>query len=1254
MEKQQIIKAVKDHHEKNLYAEKWPLRYASFASIVSIILGAGALIAWVFYLWLPHLLETLLLDIKPNDAICFLLLGMALWVRLEKQKEYTRYLAEVCAAIVFLISTLSLLEYFFNINLGLDQGIFKNLLPLSEMPIYPGRMTPLTATNFVLLSFCLYFLDDKNIRFGVQQLFVSLVLIISFFQLLGHIYSTTSSDIIYGVTQRYSQVGIPAIINFIILSMGVLFARPARGLSYLLTSNAYGGVLARRLIPPALILPVIFGYIEVLARRNDIISLSMGNALLIMAIAIVFTVIILVNAHYLNVVDINRQDIERAYKYKQMQLQAILDHTTAAISICDLEGKYLLVNRQFEKLTRHSMREIIGKRFVEVLPQSQAEENLRNNAHVIQTRTPMSIERTFKIDNEQRTFLINKFLLLDTFHMPYALCEISTDVTEINQMHAILREREERLSLALKSAEAGSWSWDIKNNVIVWDEYFYQLFGLKEGTLSAKFESMFNFIHPEDRHRVEDELKKILKRGTEYESEYRILQQDGTVRYLSVRGHLYRDHANVPIRMAGICWEVTARKVAEEELRHAKETAENLALEAEAANRAKTAFLATMSHEIRTPLNGVIGMTGLLYDTSLSHEQHDAIDAIRLSSESLLTVINDILDFAKIESEHMELDVVDFNLHGLVEDTLDVIAATIRKKNINLGVYVDPQIPAWFKGDPIRLRQVLNNLLNNAAKFTDKGEISVRVKPLEESEGTLVVPNKMRLKFEVSDTGIGIRPEINVRLFKPFSQGDVYSTRRYGGTGLGLVISKRLVEMMGGEVGVESTPGHGSTFWFTVYMQPCVEKSETQVVNNIEHFKDIHVLCVDDSAINRDMMLQQMMQWHMRGEMASNAAEGLSKMLKAVDEHDPFQVVIIDNLMMGMSGLEMIKVIRGLQAVQEVQVILLTGLDATISAEEMQNLNIAQCVIKPIHSAKLCEAMSVVIEKNHMQANKFIASQEKSLEESTAQILLAEDNDLNKQVALRILKKLGYEADAVKNGVEALKAVQKHAYELVLMDCQMPEMDGYTATEEIRKLEENKDKHIPIIALTAHALKGDKDRCMQAGMDGYLSKPIDVRALSNTLQQWLGKKSAPTEIEMQAAALGNRASEKQKVATLAGGGTQVETEVVEPIIDMDRIHLILGEDRMVIKEFLNVFIVSTQEILVQLQPAVSQRNAQLAKELLHRLKGSAGNSGISRIYMASLHGEELVLQGDWQAIDTLLQKLIKLFEDLQEEVKTRF
>lgn len=1214
------------------FQSEWSVIFAKLASAIAIIGGALIICVWTFYFWMPTNIVNTMVALKPNAAICFILAGIALWIQCDTAGTYARNLAQVCAGFIFLIAFLTLFEYFFNINLGIDQSLFSNPILGKEDVLPPGRMSPFLASIFVLTGFVLFFMRNQVITYRVNQLFLSIILLLLIFEFLNHIYKIGKFPTILGVADVYSQMAMPTLLVFMLLELGILFARPEHGIASIISSENSGGLLARRLIPPAIILPIALGYLGFAGHWVTSNVEEFKISLLVLTTIFLFATFILMHAYFVDRVDVERKLAEQALRMSQAQLQAILDHTNAVIYIHDLEGRFLLVNKQFEKLFHKNSEEVVGRKAHDFLSKTVADKMFENQVALLDTREPQTTEIIIPDRNNYIYYISNSFPLVNTFNVPYAIGVIAADITEIKHIHNTLQESEERLSLALESAEAGTWSWDVSKDIIHWDLYMHRLFGIKPGSFPGYYEGVVNLIHPEDRKHMTEKVNDALAGGGEYESEFRVIHPDGELHYLSARGKVYRNQEGKPIRMTGVCWDITQRKHADADLQHAKEIAESLAVQAEEASRAKSAFLAAMSHEIRTPLNGVIGMTGLLLETPLNAEQHEYIDTIRISGEALLSVINDILDFSKIESGRMEIENVDFGMHALVDDVIEISAGQTHKKGIAIGAYIEQNVPEWITGDPARIRQVLNNLLSNAAKFTEKGEISLHVK-LASKQGSQIT-----LLFEVIDSGIGISPEVRARLFKPFQQGDVSTSRKYGGTGLGLAISKRLVEMMGGTLDAESVIGRGTRFWFTIQLGECpspvlpIAKTEYQVPAELHGAR---ILCVDDNAINREIVKRQVEAWHLICDVAINAAEALSMLKRAATESKPYDLAIVDYVMPGMNGIEMVQILRQLREISKTPVIMLTSAGSNIIADQLRELSITMTLAKPLRQGKLCEAVIAALSKKTLAEEKFIPSDVK-MKIKPEKVLLAEDNAINQQVALRMLEKLGYKADVALNGIEVLNAVKKKDYDLILMDCQMPEMDGYKVTGEIRKMEKKQKRHSLIIAMTAHVLKGDREKCLLAGMDDYIPKPIDMKLLSARLEHWL----APTDDRTEQV--------PETKATTVAPSIPKKTKQ-ESLIDKARILEIFGNDREGIHLFLTSLISATTELLAEIDVVIQKKDKALAKELFHRLKGSAGNSGIMKIHALALQAEESVLQENWVATDKTFKTIKEVFEIVKRQ-----
>jgi len=592
-----------------------------------------------------------------------------------------------------------------------------------------------------------------------------------------------------------------------------------------------------------------------------------------------------------------------------------------------------------------------------------------------------------------------------------------------------------------------------------------------------------------DPHRRDEFVSIMRKHGVVRTFESEIYRKDKSVIWISENARAVLDEKGDLLYYEGMVEDITERKRLEMELQAAM-------IAAEAANRMKSEFLANMSHEIRTPMNGVIGMTDLLLMTEMTPEQRDFANTVRISGEALLTVINDILDFSKIEAGKLDLEIIDFNLREAIDTTLDLLAAQAHGKGLELAAFIRPEIPIHLCGDPGRLRQIINNLVGNAVKFTSEGEVVVTVSRVTETA------KKAILRFEVRDTGIGIDDETRARLFQAFSQADGSTTRKYGGTGLGLAISKKLVELMHGEIGVESVLGKGTTFWFTVEF----EKQPENVKHPQEHdLANLHVLIVDDNATNREILNHYTLAWKMRNNCAENGEMAL-KMLRNAAANNPYDLAILDMQMPQMDGLMLARAIKSDPLIAGTRLVMLTSLGNHLDGAEMKAAGIEACVLKPVKQARLFDRLAQVM-ADHIPIKTVKAAaitpppNIQAVSESGLRILLAEDNSINQMVALGLLQKLGYTADTAINGNEVLLAMERKTYDIILMDCQMPELDGYETTQKIRNLPKN--NLIKIIAMTANALRGESERCLAVGMDDYLSKPVRLETLRAMLNRWL-------------------------------------------------------------------------------------------------------------------------------------------------------
>jgi two-component system sensor histidine kinase/response regulator len=659
-----------------------------------------------------------------------------------------------------------------------------------------------------------------------------------------------------------------------------------------------------------------------------------------------------------------------------------------------------------------------------------------------------------------------------------------------------LCESEERYALAALGANDGLWDWNLHTNEVYFSPRWKSMLGCAEHEIGSSPNAWFELVHAEDLTRVKADIAAHLAGQTlHFENEHRMLHKNGTYRWILSRGLAIRDATGKASRMAGSQTDITERKQAEVELAQARDTALESA-------QMKSEFLANMSHEIRTPMNGIIGMTGLLLDTGLTAEQYEFAETVRSSGESLLTIINNILDFSKIEAGKLTCEALDFDLRITVEGVVELLAERTLAKKLELVSLIHHDVPTLVRGDPGRLRQVLTNLVGNAVKFTGQGEVSVRATK-EHEDATHVV-----VRFAVQDTGVGISEAAQKRIFDAFAQADGSTTRKYGGTGLGLTICRQLVDLMHGEIGVNSTPGRGSTFWFTVRLEKQAGGTVAALISTPER-ADMRVLVVDDHASTRESMRHQLTAWRTRFGGAASATEALAALRHQAAAGAPYDVAILDMQMPDMDGLTLARAIKSDPTIAPTRLVMASPIGHRANEDMMQEAGIATHLTKPVKQSQLLARLASVMagagKPTDQRLAPFPASPPQPLFEDRCKqvrILLAEDDIINRKVVLRQLQTLGYTADAVTNGIEVLEALARIPYDIVLMDCQMPEMDGYAATAEIHR-REGASKRTTIIAMTAHALEGDREKCLAAGMDDYLSKPLQHADLRAILERWL-------------------------------------------------------------------------------------------------------------------------------------------------------
>ena len=933
-----------------------------------------------------------------------------------------------------------------------------------------------------------------------------------------------------------------------------------------------------------------------------------------------------------------RRQADEKLRESELLYHSLVESLPQNIFRKDLNEQFTFANQNFCKLMDKPLDEVIGKTDFDFSPPELAEKYRADDRRVMESGKVFQTVEAHKEPGQGTIYVETvKTPLYDRDGNIAGIQGIFWDVTQKKRTENQLAYERELLRALLDTIPDRIYFKDRDSQFIRISRALADQFGLKDPE-EAVGKSDFDFFTKEHAQPAFEDEQKILETGKPIigKTEKETWSDGGTSWALTTKMALQNSEGEI-IGTFGVSKDITELKQAEEQLSLARDAA------LESANL-KSEFLATMSHEIRTPLNGIIGMIGLLLDTKLNSQQKDFAHTVRSSADALLDIINDILDFSKMEAGRLIFEKIDFDLRGIVEDIAELMAERAQSKGIEFGCDIQTDMNTLLRGDSGRIRQVILNLVSNAVKFTSNGEVVIRVTKEAETE------ERLTARVAVVDTGIGVSKNNAERIFDAFTQADGTTTRRYGGTGLGLAICKQLIEMMGGEIGIESEIGKGSTFWFALRLEK--QSSTRDPAQESESLKGRRVLIVDDNTTNREILLHQTQAWEMKTRSAIDGEQALQELDAAAKEGESSDIALLDMQMPGMDGVQLARAIRADERFEKTRLAMLTSLGDRFDPQELQAVGLAAVLVKPVKQKRLLDCivqtLAGVDSINDLTAvspGTDFLRRDQLVNARKLRILLAEDNSVNQKVALLQLKRLGYTADCVADGAEAVEELERVPYDVVLMDCHMPVKDGYEATLEIRETEAGVKatqpdfKPIYIIAMTANAMEGDRDRCLETGMNDYVAKPVEPQALSSALQRAMEHVGIAGHREADHESTEPDAPEQEAL----DASEHLDLSVIDGLRELRE----PGEPDPV-AELIDLYLADSPKRVEQMHDALESGDTKALKVAVHTLKGSSSNLGAKPLAKRCADFEKLLIKDDLDDASGRVEDISRTFAALRD------